>query len=139
MYNGKLEQNEEVNLNGKNSHILNNLNHLRENILEMSEKEDLQKNYIFSLKEKLKNKKEEKKGVNLIVQVPKWMPDDYITHCMKCEKVFSYGRWKHHCRVCGNIFCSTCCANYNVFEPFYLDPVRTCDDCHTERKYNKYR
>ena len=60
---------------------------------DMHEKIELQNNYILSLKEKERNEKLERECINLIVKVPKWMPDDYVTHCMKCEKVFSYGRW----------------------------------------------
>ena len=42
-----------------------------------------------------------------------WKPDNYSNHCMKCfvlfGNFFSPLRTKrHHCRFCGNIFCSNC-------------------------------
>jgi len=43
----------------------------------------------------------------------KWLDDTYVTNCFSCKNDFSFINRKHHCRSCGNIFCSTC-SNYNV-------------------------
>ena len=41
-----------------------------------------------------------------------WMPDAVATKCYDCEAKFTTFRRRHHCRVCGQIFCSKCCGNY---------------------------
>jgi serine/threonine protein kinase len=38
-----------------------------------------------------------------------WVDDDLFTHCYRCEKEFSPMRRRHHCRMCGAVFCSECC------------------------------
>ncbi|EPY53865.1 1-phosphatidylinositol-3-phosphate 5-kinase Fab1 [Schizosaccharomyces cryophilus OY26] len=37
-----------------------------------------------------------------------WMRDERTTKCSLCEAEFSFFRRKHHCRICGKIFCSKC-------------------------------
>ena len=38
-----------------------------------------------------------------------WIPDDHMTNCYKCNSKFiSLISRKHHCRICGNIFCKSC-------------------------------
>ncbi|XP_028029065.1 putative 1-phosphatidylinositol 3-phosphate 5-kinase isoform X2 [Bombyx mandarina] len=39
-----------------------------------------------------------------------WMPDDISRECYECATRFSALRRRHHCRVCGQIFCSRCCS-----------------------------
>ena len=41
-----------------------------------------------------------------------WMPDSTCTECYSCLRPFTKIRRKHHCRICGNIFCNRCCSNY---------------------------
>ena len=41
-----------------------------------------------------------------------WMPDAVATKCYDCEAKFTTFRRRHHCRVCGQIFCSKCCGSY---------------------------
>lgn len=38
-----------------------------------------------------------------------WMPDSVSKECYDCGEKFTTFRRKHHCRVCGQIFCSKCC------------------------------
>lgn len=38
-----------------------------------------------------------------------WLPDDVTTNCMLCGMQFSLFWRRHHCRVCGKIFCAQCC------------------------------
>lgn len=38
-----------------------------------------------------------------------WMPDSKSKECYDCSQTFSTFRRKHHCRLCGQIFCSKCC------------------------------
>lgn len=39
-----------------------------------------------------------------------WMPDSKAKECYDCSLKFSTFRRKHHCRLCGQIFCSKCCS-----------------------------
>lgn len=38
-----------------------------------------------------------------------WMPDSVSKECYDCGEKFTTFRRRHHCRVCGQIFCSRCC------------------------------
>lgn len=38
-----------------------------------------------------------------------WMPDSVSKECYECGERFTTFRRKHHCRICGQIFCSRCC------------------------------
>ncbi|XP_065212151.1 putative 1-phosphatidylinositol 3-phosphate 5-kinase isoform X2 [Planococcus citri] len=38
-----------------------------------------------------------------------WMPDSVSKECYDCGEKFTTFRRRHHCRVCGQIFCSQCC------------------------------
>lgn len=38
-----------------------------------------------------------------------WMPDNKSRECYDCNAKFNTFRRKHHCRLCGQIFCSKCC------------------------------
>jgi 1-phosphatidylinositol-3-phosphate 5-kinase len=39
-----------------------------------------------------------------------WMPDSKSIDCYDCNLKFNTFRRKHHCRLCGQIFCSKCCS-----------------------------
>lgn len=142
-YLNKIEYNHDINLETNKcekvnsilikSNHLKNLNQIRDLILDLKTKNKFYQDYFKKLKIR-----EMKQKSSLIIQVPKWMPDDYVNLCMKCQSKFSFGRWKNHCRVCGNIFCSTCCNRFEAFQPFYLEPVRMCETCFLDKKYEKY-
>ena len=38
-----------------------------------------------------------------------WMPDSVSKECYECSYKFTALRRRHHCRICGQIFCSRCC------------------------------
>lgn len=38
-----------------------------------------------------------------------WMPDSKSRECYDCAVKFNTFRRKHHCRLCGQIFCAKCC------------------------------
>ncbi|KYM97169.1 1-phosphatidylinositol-3-phosphate 5-kinase [Cyphomyrmex costatus] len=40
-----------------------------------------------------------------------WMPDSVSKQCYECGERFTTFRRRHHCRVCGQIFCSKCCSD----------------------------
>jgi len=39
-----------------------------------------------------------------------WMSDRSSKACYECEQLFTFFRRRHHCRSCGQIFCTNCCA-----------------------------
>ena len=41
-----------------------------------------------------------------------WMPDRLCKVCYSCEDAFTMYRRRHHCRMCGQIFCNPCSSNY---------------------------
>ncbi|XP_011497004.1 PREDICTED: 1-phosphatidylinositol 3-phosphate 5-kinase [Ceratosolen solmsi marchali] len=40
-----------------------------------------------------------------------WMPDSVSKQCYECGERFTTFKRRHHCRVCGQIFCSKCCCD----------------------------
>merc|ERR1711994_964655 len=59
-----------------------------------------------------------------------WVPDHAASSCMGCHTQFWFGRRKHHCRNCGQLFCSECSDNLAPIPSEQLyHPVRICDDC----------
>eukprot|EP00879_Flechtneria_rotunda_P010433 GHRR01010909.1.p1 GENE.GHRR01010909.1~~GHRR01010909.1.p1 ORF type:complete len:2140 (+),score=1004.14 GHRR01010909.1:414-6833(+) len=67
-----------------------------------------------------------------------WVDDSKCKACYECETPFSVFVRRHHCRVCGRIFCSNCTVN--TF-PSSRDPgiteqgwLRVCNYCHRMRQ-----
>ena len=62
-----------------------------------------------------------------------WQPDHEVSKC-SCGTVFSMFNRKHHCRLCGNVFCHQCSTGRATIPSYiqtreeYLD-VRLCDKC----------
>ncbi|KAA8541584.1 hypothetical protein F0562_022736 [Nyssa sinensis] len=40
-----------------------------------------------------------------------WMPDQSCRVCYECDSQFSLFNRRHHCRLCGRVFCAKCTAN----------------------------
>uniref|UniRef100_A0A7S3D373 FYVE-type domain-containing protein n=1 Tax=Palpitomonas bilix TaxID=652834 RepID=A0A7S3D373_9EUKA len=61
---------------------------------------------------------------------PEWVEDFTRTECIECKRAFSTLRRKHHCRRCGDIFCSKCSSKKLVL-PWVAEAgeVRVCDAC----------
>nr|WEL12745.1 1-phosphatidylinositol-3-phosphate 5-kinase [Halisarca dujardinii] len=59
-----------------------------------------------------------------------WMPDSAVRQCFKCDIKFTVTVRRHHCRLCGQIFCSACCSN-SVPGMIVDQPgsVRACESC----------
>ncbi|ESO10728.1 hypothetical protein HELRODRAFT_190147 [Helobdella robusta] len=59
-----------------------------------------------------------------------WMLDKHCTHCYDCGAKFSFILRKHHCRICGQIFCSNC-SNKEVPGTFvgFTGSLRSCNYC----------
>ncbi|KAJ9122292.1 hypothetical protein QFC22_001713 [Naganishia vaughanmartiniae] len=59
-----------------------------------------------------------------------WMADENCKECYDCKSVFTTWRRKHHCRICGQIFCSRCAPNIIKGHRFGHDGmVRVCNLC----------
>ena len=76
-----------------------------------------------------------------------WVPDQKVNKCTKCRKDFTFFYRKHHCRICGNIFCANCTLVKNIVNGSknclliyikldVLQNVRMCEIC--EGDLNKY-
>uniref|UniRef100_UPI0035901CC2 1-phosphatidylinositol 3-phosphate 5-kinase isoform X2 n=1 Tax=Myxine glutinosa TaxID=7769 RepID=UPI0035901CC2 len=59
-----------------------------------------------------------------------WMPDSQCKECYDCGERFTTFRRRHHCRLCGQIFCSRCC-NQEISGKFmgYTGDLRVCNYC----------
>ncbi|MFO0007581.1 MAG: FYVE zinc finger domain-containing protein, partial [bacterium] len=44
-------------------------------------------------------------GENIVTQVFRWVKDEEVDKCHKCQVKFSTLTRRHHCRECGSIFC----------------------------------
>lgn len=70
-----------------------------------------------------------------------WQPDEDALQC-SCGSVFSMFNRKHHCRLCGQIFCQTCASGRGDIPSFmqtreeFLN-VRMCDHCLAKCKQTK--
>merc|ERR1711964_851218 len=53
-----------------------------------------------------------------------WVKDAERSNCAQCNAQFTFYRWRHHCRDCGDIFCDPCCP-----KPALLSSKRTCKSC----------
>ncbi|KAF8665459.1 hypothetical protein AX16_000477 [Volvariella volvacea WC 439] len=59
-----------------------------------------------------------------------WMDDENSKECYDCKSTFTTWRRKHHCRICGQIFCSRCASNIIKGSRFGHDGMlRVCNLC----------
>lgn len=59
-----------------------------------------------------------------------WQADEKVTNCMSCEVEFSIFVRRHHCRLCGQIFCHDC-SSLKVQLAASDAPERVCNPCHS--------
>jgi len=61
--------------------------------------------------------------------------DKYRSECPDCGCLFTLSKRRHHCRLCGDIFCDAC-SSHRVELPLpgneFEKPVRVCDDCNRD-------
>jgi hypothetical protein len=43
-----------------------------------------------------------------------WIPDSQRPECVGCNRHFSLGSRRSHCRCCGEVFCKHCCENVRI-------------------------
>lgn len=64
-----------------------------------------------------------------------WVPDDRARECADCKQRFTQFRRKHHCRACGQVFCSDCTKQKIRLPQFgYMNPERVCENCYHHNK-----
>ncbi|KJE93967.1 phosphatidylinositol-3-phosphate/phosphatidylinos itol 5-kinase [Capsaspora owczarzaki ATCC 30864] len=60
-----------------------------------------------------------------------WMPDVNCKQCYDCSGQFTAFRRRHHCRICGQIFCWKCCSKTISGARFGArGDLRTCNYCY---------
>ena len=55
--------------------------------------------------------------------------------CPSCDTIFTMSKRRHHCRLCGDVFCNDCSAkkaSLPLEGPEFEKPVRVCDLCHDD-------
>ncbi|KAI4894239.1 hypothetical protein NFI96_025427, partial [Prochilodus magdalenae] len=60
-----------------------------------------------------------------------WLVDKEATHCLGCQSQFTWWLRRHHCRLCGRIFCYYCSNNY-VMTKYGGKKERCCRECYTQ-------
>ncbi|WOL02593.1 1-phosphatidylinositol-3-phosphate 5-kinase FAB1B-like isoform X1 [Canna indica] len=63
-----------------------------------------------------------------------WMPDHSCRVCYECDSQFTVFNRRHHCRLCGRIFCGKCTANFIPVAS--ANPERAKEDCERIRVCN---
>uniref|UniRef100_A0A7S1KYF9 Protein kinase n=1 Tax=Neobodo designis TaxID=312471 RepID=A0A7S1KYF9_NEODS len=53
---------------------------------------------------------------NVLRPGAEWVSDDQVTSCIRCFTSFTLSRRRHHCRMCGGVYCSTCCPEADKVE-----------------------
>lgn len=68
----------------------------------------------------------------LSLEPPMWVPDSAAGGCSRCCARFKLlVRPRHHCRLCGQLFCGACCARRLLLPPRFQQavPQRVCTSC----------
>lgn len=58
-----------------------------------------------------------------------WIDDSLVRNCTMCRRPFNIVRRKHHCRICGRIFCRSC-SRRKLLIPVTGTMERVCDICY---------
>ncbi|GET87768.1 hypothetical protein, conserved [Leishmania tarentolae] len=61
-----------------------------------------------------------------------WQDDKSVTECNNCHTTFTFLIRRHHCRLCGYVFCAHC-SNYSVPLTMGSLPQRVCVNCYKAR------
>ncbi|TRY67976.1 hypothetical protein DNTS_035544 [Danionella cerebrum] len=59
-----------------------------------------------------------------------WLVDKEATRCLGCQGQFTWWLRRHHCRLCGRIFCYYCSNNYVMTKNSKKE--RCCRECYTQ-------
>ncbi|XP_070536598.1 FYVE and coiled-coil domain-containing protein 1-like [Ptychodera flava] len=58
----------------------------------------------------------------------RWLDDKEVNNCMQCQTEFSLTVRRHHCRLCGRIFCHNCSNNW-IMTKHSSKKSRACLTC----------
>ncbi|KAK5870171.1 hypothetical protein PBY51_024827 [Eleginops maclovinus] len=61
----------------------------------------------------------------------RWWSDKDTTNCLDCQGQFTWWLRRHHCRLCGRIFCYYCSNNF-VMTKHSGKKERCCRDCYNQ-------
>lgn len=70
------------------------------------------------------------KALDPVIPKEYWMSDRSCTTCYECNRHFTLLVRRHHCRLCGRIFCNGCCPKTSVAQA--VGPpvkMRACSHC----------
>ncbi|KAL3919643.1 MAG: hypothetical protein SGILL_003654 [Bacillariaceae sp.] len=65
----------------------------------------------------------------------KKVADKYRLECPHCDALFTLSKRRHHCRLCGDVFCDACSSHRVTLPlpgPEFEKPVRICDFCNQD-------
>lgn len=60
-----------------------------------------------------------------------WMPDQSCRVCYECDSLFTLFNRRHHCRLCGRVFCNKCTSNSVPVPP--REPRSLQEECEKVR------
>ena len=67
---------------------------------------------------------------NSVKYLKYWMSDKNCAQCNECGAIFTTFKRKHHCRLCGRIFCNACCNQRIDGTRFKFEGmIRVCEGC----------
>eukprot|EP01126_Amoeba_proteus_P000360 TRINITY_DN10110_c0_g1_i5.p2 TRINITY_DN10110_c0_g1~~TRINITY_DN10110_c0_g1_i5.p2 ORF type:complete len:104 (-),score=19.82 TRINITY_DN10110_c0_g1_i5:632-943(-) len=58
-----------------------------------------------------------------------WLEDSTVTKCPSCTVEFDFFERRHHCRLCGGIFCDTCSSWRAPIQEQASEAERVCKEC----------
>lgn len=79
----------------------------------------------LSLLSTLSNRRPEQSGIGRDY----WLDDSSALECRACERKFTTFRRKHHCRICGKIFCGACTTFIDGTKFNVRGEMRVCLSC----------
>lgn len=75
----------------------------------------------------------------MLIKTYRWQKDSEVHTCQKCSTEFGFFTRKHHCRVCGGIFCDNCTKHRKTLDQPLIEggrskedgvkDCRVCDNC----------
>lgn len=87
----------------------------------------LSRSFLFGFYNNENKNRQTTKG---IISKEYWMKDDSAKECFACGKKFNTFRRRHHCRICGQIFCSSCTLIISGERFGYDGRMRVCSNCY---------
>lgn len=88
----------------------------------------LSKSFLFGFYNEQRRKKTLRQ--KQLISKEYWMKDESVKDCFSCNKAFNTFRRKHHCRICGQIFCHACTLLIMGERFGYKGKMRVCYNCY---------